>query len=88
MALVAQGRPLIPAFEGELPLGLLLLLRDLHRCWNLDTLYLRVAHEGAVESLIQPAQPWGCEVGQYGGQQALRLLGTAYPETIVWCWWD
>ncbi|BAU16120.1 hypothetical protein LEP3755_66870 (plasmid) [Leptolyngbya sp. NIES-3755] len=83
-----MGRPIVRSFDGELPLGLLLPLRDLHRCWNLDTLYILVSQEDAVTPMRQVAQTWGGEVGQYVGESVRRLLGSAHEDTILFCWWD
>lgn len=83
-----MGRPLIASFAGELPLGLLLPLRDLHQHWNLDTLYILVSDQRAIAPMRDVAQTWGGEVGQYVGEQVQRLLGSAHDDTILFCWWD
>ncbi|MGG6269150.1 hypothetical protein ACQ4M3_25760 [Leptolyngbya sp. AN03gr2] len=63
-------------------------LRDLEQHWNLDTLYILAQSEASVVPLLQVADAWGCEVGQYTLEQAERLLGTGLPAPIVWAWWD
>lgn len=82
-------RAIMPTFDSELPAGELIPLRDLHRCWNLDTLYILVQNEAALDPLRQIADEWGCEVGHYDVPQAEQLLGsTRRSPPILWCWWD
>lgn len=83
-----MGRPFLPHDEAGLPQCGLLPLRDLDRHWNLDTLYILAQNEACVTPLLQVAEAWGCEVGQYTLEQAERLLGTGLPNPIIWAWWD
>ncbi|MGG6270900.1 hypothetical protein ACQ4M3_41420 [Leptolyngbya sp. AN03gr2] len=83
-----MGRPFLRCDREGLPSCGLLPLRDLEQHWNLDTLYILAQSEASVALLLQMADAWGCEVGQYSLEQAERLLGTGLPAPIIWAWWD